>query len=251
MSLKAQEIEELFSNFSKLKVLIIGDVMIDAYYWGKVNRISPEAPVPIVNVIKREARMGGAANVALNIQAMGATPILCAAIGKDEEGKVFKDLLAACGQQSHGILTLPKRQTTKKTRIIGNNHQMLRVDAEDITPLNDKESQQFYELIENIIDNEKIDAIIFEDYDKGVLSKKLIYKIVELAKIKGVPTTVDPKKLNFLHYKEVDLFKPNLKELKEGLKIEFNAKDKTALKEAIKKLESVLNNKTTLITLSE
>src|SRR5690554_757246 len=251
MNLKTNELEELFSSFSKLNILIIGDVMVDAYYWGKVDRISPEAPVPIVSVDKKEARMGGAANVALNIQAMGATPILCAAIGKDEEGDEFKKLLAGCKQSDEGLIAFENRRTTKKTRIIGNNYQMLRVDAEDTFPLSNKETTVFYNKIVEIVENKQIDAIIFEDYDKGVVTKKLIQKVVALAKAKNIPTTVDPKKENFKSYKEVDLFKPNLKELKEGLKIDFDSKDKSALKAAIEELEAVLNNKMTLITLSE
>lgn len=251
MNLSLNELNQLFEDFQKLNILIIGDVMVDAYYWGKVDRISPEAPVPIVSVNKKESRMGGAANVALNIQAMGATPILCAVIGEDEEGDEFVDLLQKNGQSDHGIIRSAERKTTKKTRIIGNNHQMLRVDAEDVHPLSKVEVSTFYNQIEKVIKEQSIDAIIFEDYDKGVIVPALIDKVVDLAEKMNIPTTVDPKKRNFTAYKKVSLFKPNLKELKEGLKIDFKMDQLDGLEAAIEKLESILNNEKTLVTLSE
>src|SRR5690554_22128 len=251
MNLSLNELNQLFEDFQKLNILIIGDVMVDAYYWGKVDRISPEAPVPIVSVNKKESRMGGAANVALNIQAMGATPILCAVIGEDEEGDEFVDLLQKNGQSDHGIIRSAERKTTKKTRIIGNNHQMLRVDAEDTHPLSKTEVNAFYKQIEKVIKEQSVDAIIFEDYDKGVIVPALIDKVVDLAEKMNIPTTVDPKKRNFTAYKKVSLFKPNLKELKEGLKIDFKMDQLDGLEAAIEKLESILNNEKTLVTLSE
>ncbi len=251
MKISKNELENLFASFNKLKVLIIGDVMIDAYYWGKVDRISPEAPVPIVAVERRESRLGGAANVALNIQAMGATPILCSVIGKDDEGNEFIKLLEKNKLSDQGLLRSDQKRTTQKTRVIGNNHQMLRIDGEDSSPIREKEETAFFELIKKTIESEKIDVLIFEDYDKGVITKKLIQKVVALAKSKGIPTTVDPKKRNFMNYQEVSLFKPNLKELKEGLKIDFNHGNEKELEAAIEELENQLNNQITLITLSE
>lgn len=251
MKISKAELNTLFEDFNKLNILIIGDVMIDSYYWGKVDRISPEAPVPIVAVKKRESRLGGAANVALNIKALGATPILCSVVGKDEEGEELLTLLKQNHQTTEGILKSDNRRTTKKTRIIGNNHQMLRIDGEDLHDLSNKEENSFFELLQQIIHSKKIDAIIFEDYDKGSITSSLIEKVVTLAQQKSIPTAVDPKKNNFINYKKVDLFKPNLKELKEGLKIEFNHKEKSELEAAIQQLELKLNNTHTLITLSE
>lgn len=247
----SQNLDQLFQSFNNMSVLIIGDVMVDAYYWGSVDRISPEAPVPIVSVNKRDARMGGAANVALNIQAMGATPILCSVIGNDEDGDEFLGLLKRRQQTGAGILRSEDRITTKKTRIIGNNHQMLRIDAEDTKSINTKEQEDFYGLIENIISKKSIDVIIFEDYDKGVITQELIEKVVDLANQKNIPTTVDPKKVNFMAYKNVTLFKPNLKELKEGLKVDFNHKNAQELSDTVSQLEEKLNNTNTLLTLSE
>jgi rfaE bifunctional protein kinase chain/domain len=251
MKASKSQLNGLFEKFNDLTVLIIGDVMIDAYYWGKVDRISPEAPVPIVAVEKKESRLGGAANVALNIKAMGATPILCSVIGADEDGKELLELTRENGQTTEGLISSDHRRTTKKTRIIGNNHQMLRIDGEDLHDLNETEESNFYEKITSIIDSRNVDAIIFEDYDKGSITPSLIKKVVTLANEKNIPTSVDPKKNNFINYHNVSLFKPNLKELKEGLKIEFNHKNQVDLEDAIDKLELTLQNKNTLITLSE
>lgn len=251
MKLNPSAINRIFDDFNKLKVLIIGDVMVDAYYWGKVDRISPEAPVPIVAVEKKEARMGGAANVALNIQAMGATPILCSVIGNDSDGEEFMELLAARNQSSEGILRVDNRKTTKKSRVIGNNHQMLRIDSEQIDPISESLVSEFYAKIEKLIQAEKIDCVIFEDYDKGVITKSLIEKVVKLCQSKEIPTTVDPKKRNFIDYKNVSLFKPNLKELREGLKVEVDPKNDAEIDSAIAILEKELSNNITLITLSE
>jgi len=169
-SIKKEHVREIFKSFNNLNVLIIGDVMIDSYLWGKVNRISPEAPVPIVTVAKKERRLGGAANVALNIQALGANPILCSVIGVDYDGQDFLDLLKKQKLSQKGILKCRDRITTVKTRVIGNNHQLVRIDEEveeDITPA---ETQQLLTLISYIINHDKIDVIIFEDYNKGLIS---------------------------------------------------------------------------------
>ncbi|HPQ08350.1 MAG TPA: PfkB family carbohydrate kinase [Bacteroidia bacterium] len=245
-SIKQEHIRELFKSFNNLNVLIIGDVMIDNYVWGKVNRLSPEAPVPIVNVEKKEMRLGGAANVALNIQSLGANPILCSVIGADFEGNAFIELLKKQKLSQKGILKSRNRPTTIKTRVIGNNHQLIRVDEEsdeDITP---NETQNLLTLINYIIHHDKIDVIIFEDYNKGVITPKLIQKVVELSKQKEIPVCVDPKKKNFHAYKSVTLFKPNLKEFKEGLKIDsdelsINELQKLTSSYRVKqKIESVL-----------
>src|SRR5690349_20195525 len=177
-SIKKERIREIFKSFNSLNVLIIGDVMIDNYLWGKVNRISPEAPVPIVAVSKKERRLGGAANVALNIQAMGANPILCSVIGVDYEGQAFLDLLKAQKLSQKGILKSRDRITTVKTRFIGNNAQLLRVDDEIEEEIIPSEVQQLLTLISYIINHDKIDVIIFEDYNKGLLSARLIAKVV-------------------------------------------------------------------------
>lgn len=244
-------IKDTFKSFNKLNVLIIGDVMIDAYMWGSVSRISPEAPVPVVAINKKENRLGGAANVALNIQAMGANPVLCSIIGDDDGSAIFFELMKKQNLSSKGILKSKKRITTTKTRVISHNHQMLRVDEEIETAIDDKETASLTALIKKLIVSEKADVIIFEDYDKGCINAELIKEIVNFANQKKIPTVVDPKKKNFMAYTGVSLFKPNLKELKEGLKIDF---DHNSIKQLEKIVESFIKKQNidqALITLSE
>ncbi len=250
-SVKKERIREIFKFFNNLNVLIIGDVMIDSYLWGKVSRISPEAPVPIVAVGKKERRLGGAANVALNIQALGANPILCSVIGVDYEGQAFLDLLKNQKLSQKGILKSRDRITTVKTRVMGNNSQLLRVDEEveeDITPA---ETQQLITLISYILTHDKIDVVIFEDYNKGLITPKLISKVVELTKSKGIPTCVDPKKRNFNSYKGVSLFKPNLKELREGIKLDISGDNLNELQRAVSSYRVKQKIETVLVTLAE
>lgn len=242
-------IKDIFDAFSKQRVLIIGDVMIDSYLWGKVERISPEAPVPIVHVQKRDKRLGGAANVAMNIQALGAEPVLCSVIGQDNSGSDFINLLKQHQLTKEGIFQSEQRQTTIKHRILSGHQHMLRIDQEDSSQLKPEESKELLKLVKQLAPT--CQAIIFEDYDKGVLGKELIQDVINYANEIGVPTIVDPKKRNFLHYKEATLFKPNLKELKDGLKIDFNAKDTEELRAAVAELKEVLKVKQALVTLSE
>lgn len=248
---KKEFIKETFKSFNELNVLIIGDVMLDSYLWGKVTRISPEAPVPIVAVQSKEKRLGGAANVALNIQALGANPVLCSVIGIDHEGQQFLELLKKQKLSQKGILKSRTRITTNKTRVIGNNHQIIRVDDEEEGDISIAETDQLLQLILFILQHDKIDVIIFEDYDKGLITPKLIKSVVDLAKKRNIPIAVDPKKKNFKNYKGVTLFKPNLKELREGLKIDFDGDDSKELQKAVSSFRVKQKINTALITLSE
>lgn len=250
-SIKKEHIREIFRSFNNLNVLIIGDVMVDSYLWGKVTRISPEAPVPIVSVNKKERRLGGAANVALNIQALGANPILCSVIGVDHEGQAFLELLRQQKLSQKGILKSRDRVTTVKTRVIGNNYQVVRVDEETEDDITTDETQNLSNLISYILHHDKIDVIIFEDYNKGLITSRLISKVVELAKSKGIPTCVDPKKRNFNAYKGVTLFKPNLKELREGLKLDFDGDNIDELQRAVSSFRVKQNFETALVTLAD
>lgn len=242
---------KLFDRFNSLSILIIGDVMIDAYWWGGVNRISPEAPVAVVAVNEKENRLGGAANVALNIAAMGAKPVLCSVVGDDFQGRELCRLMQEQNMDTKGIVYSSKRPTTVKTRIIGNKAQMLRIDEETDANISLEEEKIFIEKIESIINSEKINAIIFQDYDKGVITEEVIARTTEIAERKNIPITVDPKKRNFTAYRNVDLFKPNLKELKEGLKIDFDSVDRDILVEAALLLHHKQRIDKVFITLSE
>jgi rfaE bifunctional protein kinase chain/domain len=245
-----EELLRIFDSFNKKRVLIIGDVMVDSYIWGKVDRISPEAPVPVVAVQRKENRLGGAANVALNVKALGANSVLTAVIGNDLEGDTFLKLLDQEGLSSEGIMRLD-RPTTVKTRVLGNQHQLLRIDAEDDSELSTSDSIVFIERIVKLLRSERFDVIIFEDYDKGLISKNLIESVVSIAKELNILVAVDPKKRNFLSYKNVNLFKPNLKEIKEGLKMDVDPKSLDSLMAADNKLREELNHTWSLITLSE
>lgn len=244
-------IYEILAAFKTKRILVVGDVMIDAYMLGKVHRVSPEAPVPIVSLESEEQRLGGAANVALNLQSLGATPILCALVGADKDGRLLKELLEAQNMLSTGIVSSENRVTTVKTRVIGNQQQLLRIDAEDTHPLNREEEEDFLSSVRRTLETGQIDAIIFEDYNKGLLTPAVIEGIIELAKKHDIPTTVDPKKDNFLAYKGVTLFKPNMKELKEGVGIDCSFQKRALFDQAVEVLEQHLQNEITFVTLSE
>ena len=245
------DFEKLTTEVSSQQVLIIGDVMIDSYLWGNVDRISPEAPVPIVAVNRRESRLGGAANVALNIQAMGAKPIMCTVLGNDEKSNEFVDLMKAANMNTAGVIKSDERVTTVKFRILGNNVQLLRVDEEITSPLSENDENALIAKVEELLNTTEINAIIFQDYDKGNITQRVIAEVTTMAKAKGIPTTVDPKKRNFGNFTNVTLFKPNLKELREGLNIDI--KDVTI--DELRKAADVLHKKQGIdivfVTLSE
>lgn len=245
------QMTDIFEKFNSLNILIIGDVMMDSYVWGKVDRISPEAPVPVVRVTKTENRLGGASNVALNVQSLGAKPIICAIIGDDKEGLDFLALLDKENLSREGILSVEGRPTTVKTRIIAQNQQIVRVDAETDGNISSLTSSQVKDKISRIISDHKIDAIIFEDYDKGLITEELILWTVNLANQKGIITIVDPKKRNFHFYKNVTLFKPNLNELKEGLKINIDPRETLQVESAVKGLKKQIGAEIIMLTLSE
>lgn len=242
---------QMIERFKDMKVLIIGDVMMDSYLWGQVDRISPEAPVPVVALRTRENRLGGAANVALNIQSLGATPLLCSVIGNDTKGEQLLQLLEKQNMVSEGIFRSDKRLTTVKFRIMGNNAQLLRVDEESEHNLDSEEFFQLFQRIEAQIEERKVDVVIFEDYDKGVISPELIEKVVSLANKRRIPVVVDPKKKNFWSYHHVTLFKPNLKELREGLKLEEELRTIEKIDEAAGLLHQKLGAEMILATLSD
>ncbi len=243
--------KDLFDKFNGLRILVIGDVMLDAYVMGKVNRISPEAPVPIVSLENEDARIGGAGNVALNLLALGAKPIICGVIGEDSSGDKLLNLFEKNGISTDGLVKSIARKTTVKTRVISSKQQLLRIDSESTFPLLESEEIKLNNTIQNII-NQGVDGIIFEDYNKGVLTDSVIQNTIKIAKEKDIPTAVDPKKENFLSYKGVSLFKPNLKELKEGLNLNFDFNsNKDLFEKGIEVLEEKLQNEISFITLSE
>lgn len=246
-----EDFKKLFESFSALKVGVIGDAMLDTYMWGSVERISPEAPVPVVLLNKKEYRIGGAANVALNCRSLGTQVTLLSVTGDDTEGLLLKELLDANNIDTAWLLRSTSRITTSKTRIISRNQQMMRLDAEVTEDLNTNDEEALLEKIQHYISTVDPNVMIFEDYNKGVLTETLINKVLALCRQAGVITAVDPKRKNFFSYKGADIFKPNLKEVKEGLNLLIEKMDLQSLQHIHLELQNILHHKVSFITLSE
>ena len=245
------EVNQIFNQFKEMQAIVIGDAMVDSYMWGKVERVSPEAPIPIVSVTQRENRLGGAANVSLNLQALGATPYLFAVIGNDDKGRKFRKLLEKNKLSCDGIFIDPKRITTVKNRIISKGQHIARVDEESTDFIEPEMEISLAAAIEKLIRNKKIDVIIFVDYDKGVITPTLFDKINKLAKEKEIPVSVDPKKRNFHCYTNISLFKPNFKEFVDGIGVPLRKGDLDTLKKVAEEFKQKQNFKHIFITLSE
>ena len=244
-------IEKLFTDIARLKVAVIGDMMLDTYWWGKVDRISPEAPVPVVAVTKKEQRIGGAGNVALNVQSLGAGVSVLSVVGKDEDGEQLVKLLQQNNINTNYLVHSDQRITTNKIRIISRNQHMMRLDAELADDLVKEDEDKLLYAFENFIAAESPHLVILEDYNKGVLTENVIAAIITLCKKHNILTTVDPKRKNFFAYRGVDIFKPNLKEAKEGLNILDETVSLNLLKDIHVLLEEKLQHKISLVTLSE
>ena len=242
-------------NADALRILVVGDLMVDAYLLGRVDRISPEAPVPILRASQRERRPGGAANVALNLKALGAAVTVGGAIGNDHDGKDLQRALESQGMDTDAIVTLGDRRTTVKTRVMSGGQHLLRVDEEDDGDLNAEDSQQFLEQLASVLTARPFDAILIEDYDKGALSPTVIDGLLAMARERNIPVTVDPKFRHFDLYRDVALFKPNLKELRDGLGLVWEDGDENAmnhaLTEGLNRLQAEWNPENVLLTLSE
>lgn len=245
------DLAKLFDSFSAIKVGVIGDIMLDVYCWGNVERISPEAPVPVVSVTGRELRVGGAGNVALNLKSLGAQISLMSVIGDDNEGELLKELLAKEKIGTEFILKSGDRLTTHKTRIISRNQQMMRLDAEVTSPLTESDEEKLLTAFSEYITREKPQILLLEDYNKGVLTERVIKEVIEKCKQHSIITSVDPKRRNFFCYQGVDIFKPNFKEAKEGLNIIGEDVSEPLLNEIHEALHQRLNHRISFITLSE
>ncbi len=245
------DFEKLFHQFAQLKVAVIGDVMLDTYWWGKVDRISPEAPVPVVAVSKKEQRIGGAGNVALNLHSLGAAVSVISVLGKDDDGEQLTKLFAENNINTKYLVYSPQRITTNKIRIISRNQHMMRLDAELTNDITATDEEKLLTAFENFIAAENPDVVVLEDYNKGVLTENVIAKIISHCKKNNILTTVDPKRKNFFSYKGVDIFKPNLKEVKEGLNLLSDEVSENILKDIHLQLQQKLQHKISFITLSE
>ncbi len=245
------DFKKLFEQFKQLKVGVIGDVMLDSYVWGGVERISPEAPVPIVSLNKKEDRIGGAGNVALNCRSLGAEVFVISVTGNDEEAAKLESLFIGNNIQSGYLIKSDDRITTNKTRIISRNQQMMRLDAEVVHDLNTADTKRIIDKVTAFLEEQKPDVLIFEDYNKGVLTAKVIAEVIAVCKKKGVVTTVDPKRKNFFAYTGVDIFKPNLHEVRDALNLLLDTIGEKELISIHEKLKEQLLHSTSFITLSE
>ncbi len=249
--ISVNDIQSLFTSFTTTKIGVVGDIMLDTYWWGVVDRISPEAPVPIVSLQRKETRVGGAANVALNLRALGAPTTLFSVIGKDAEGTELASLLNKEGINTSYIHESETRVTTNKVRIMGRNQQMMRLDHEHTNDITAEQEAALLAGFYKYVETEKPSLIILEDYNKGVLTPNIITSVIDYCNEKGIPTAVDPKQKNFLAYKNCTLFKPNLKEVKEGLKITIGDITVQNMNKVHTALNESLQNAISFITLSE
>src|SRR6478609_5884948 len=206
------DFDKLFNSFASIKIGVIGDVMLDTYWWGHVDRISPEAPVPVVALDRKEYRIGGAGNVALNLACLDASVSVLSVIGNDDDGTALTELCEANRINTNYLIRSQARITTSKTRVISRNQQMMRLDSEITRDISAEEELAFVERVKDYIVQEQPQVIVLEDYNKGVLTQFVIENIIALCQAHGVLTTVDPKRKNFFAYRGVDIFKPNLKE---------------------------------------
>lgn len=241
----------ILHRFADTTALVVGDVMLDAYLWGRVDRISPEAPVPVVHVTDRSTRLGGAANVVLNLHALGARPVVASVTGEDDAATTLAQLLREQDLSTEGLMRSAERTTTVKTRVISGHQHVVRVDEEMDGDLSVRDEEAFLHHCIGLLRKLRPGVVIFEDYDKGTLTPGVIAGLVAEARQLGIPTAVDPKKRHFFAYREVDLFKPNLKELREGLKVDLTSGDLSGVKAAVRLLEAQLANRISLVTLSE
>jgi rfaE bifunctional protein kinase chain/domain len=243
--------KKVIESFAGKRIMIIGDAMLDAYWMGKVNRISPEAPVPVLDVLEKTFKPGGAANVALNVKALGASAYLFTILGCDTAGAKMLEILKNEGIKTNGVQIIKNRISTIKTRVLSQAHHILRIDEEQTDELKNKEKEALKKHILKGIHEIKPQAIIIEDYDKGMLCKTLIEAIINEAIAAKIPVAVDPKHKNFWDYKNATLFKPNLRELSEAIGKTIDIKQENALLEADALLRKKLNNDIALVTLSE
>jgi rfaE bifunctional protein kinase chain/domain len=245
------EFNTLFGEFGKIRAGVIGDIMLDTYWWGHVERISPEAPVPVVSLDRKEYRIGGAGNVALNLASLGASVATFSIIGVDEEGRTLEGLLKDKKIDTGYLLKSDARITTNKARIMGRNQQMLRLDSEITQDLSPEDEDKLLVQVAKYIREEKPQVMVFEDYNKGVLTARVIREAIALCGKAGVVTAVDPKRKNFFSYQGVTIFKPNLKEVKEGLNLLLEEVKLPALQHIHGQLAGKLQHIISFITLSE
>lgn len=247
MNITEAKLKSIFTKAKGRKIAIIGDVMLDKYVYGTISRISPEAPVPVVDIDKTEYRLGGAANVANNIKALDAEPVLIGVIGNDYDSKHYLDVMKILGLSAAGIIKDNSRPTTAKTRVIAHSQHVLRVDSEIKDDVSDNTRRKIIEFFTKNVKN--FAAVILQDYNKGVLTKEMISEIISLSRKFKKPIYVDPKFHNFFEFRDVTVFKPNRKETADILAMKIDGEE--SVKEAGRILIDKLNCEYLVLTRGE
>ncbi len=244
---KIDRLKSLFDNFRGKRVAVLGDLMLDRYVWGNVSRISPEAPVPVLEVESESARLGGSANVANNIKSLGAEPILFGVVGDDEAGERLRSILDEMKLTNAGIIIDPQRPTTVKTRIIAHGQHVVRLDYEVKKDVGGDIIDRIVKIMRSMSND--VDAVLMEDYNKGMLTKDLLTEVIEFARQNEKVVCVDPKHNNFFEYKHVTVFKPNRKEAENALRLPAGSDEQAAI--AAKELIKCLDCENVLLTRGE
>lgn len=247
VTISSSRLTTILENLKGKRVAVVGDLMLDRYYWGSVNRISPEAPVPVVEVESESTRLGGAANVANNIASLGGIPVMVGVIGNDAAGKMLTAIVQENRFPADGIVIDSERPTTVKTRVIAHHQQVVRIDQERKEDIGSEVQQKIFGVVKKMID--QLDAIILEDYNKGVIVRSLIPELIGLARSKRKIISVDPKFNNFFEYKNVTVFKPNRKETEEALGRRL--KDQSSVEQAGREILQRLETENVLLTRGE
>jgi D-glycero-beta-D-manno-heptose-7-phosphate kinase len=247
VTLTHSRLQTIFQNLSGKRVAVVGDLMLDRYFWGSVARISPEAPVPVVEVESESTRLGGAANVANNIASLGGTPYMVGVVGQDDSGRALMSIVVENGFPTDGVLIDSSRPTTVKTRVIAHHQHVVRVDREVKQEISEEMQSKILDFLQKNV--RSLDAIIIQDYNKGVIVKSLIGELVEFARKNRIIITVDPKFHNFFEYKNVTVFKPNRKETEEALGVRLD--DQASVERAGRTLVDRLKPENVLLTLGE
>ncbi len=242
-----ERLEEILNRFSAARIIVLGDLMLDEFIWGEVRRISPEAPVPVVEVRRETIQLGGAGNVVSNLIELGATAIPIGIVGDDDGGRILRELCAARQAPEDALLTVPGRPTTRKTRIVAHSQQMVRADREDRSPIDPAAESQILEILVRQLPN--ANALIISDYEKGLLTPDLLKNAITAARRAGKPVCLDPKIRHFAHYREVDLVTPNQLEAERATGIEIV--DQPSLTRAAQRIRELLDCRHVLITRGE
>jgi len=230
-----ERVSSLLEEMPNRRVVVVGDAMLDIYLIGDVERISPEAPVPVVRIEERRYALGGAANVAANVAAIGAEVTLVATVGDDRRGEQLRTELVAAGIRDDGIVVTPERPTTSKTRVVARGQQMLRFDEEEDAVVEGETLESLKKRLTKALRD--VDAVLLEDYNKGTLTPEIIALALESSRRRGIPSVVDPKFKHFFNYKGATVFKPNRRELEAALGAALDVEHADTLPAVMERLE--------------